>query len=65
MTSYMDIVKQTACDMVPKAITYHIIIKLMNYIDKNLLIKMMDIPTDDYVSKEILRHDYKEIDKFN
>lgn len=50
MTSYMNIVKKTTRDLVPKAITHYIIKQLTSYISNDMISQMMGIPVDDYVS---------------
>lgn len=48
--SYLRIVKKTIRDMVPKAITLYIIKELQDYINNKLLIVLLSLPNDDYVS---------------
>lgn len=48
--SYLRIVKKTACDMVPKAIMLYIIKRLQDYINNQLLMVLLDLPDDDFVS---------------
>lgn len=47
--SYTRIVRKTARDMIPKAITLYIIKELINYINKDLLVSLLAIPCEDYV----------------
>lgn len=54
ITSYIRIVKNTMCDMVPKAITNFIIQNLQEYIKKKLLIKLPEISNDERVSHSIV-----------
>lgn len=48
--SYMRIVKKTVRDMVPKAITLYIIRELEKYINTELLMVILNVPNDNYVS---------------
>ncbi|KAG4069672.1 hypothetical protein HA402_014695 [Bradysia odoriphaga] len=50
ITSYMNVVKKTLCDMVPKAITFFIIRKLEHFVETNLLIILLDILNDENLS---------------
>lgn len=48
--SYMRIVKKTARDMVPKAITLYVINQLKDYINDELLKVLLDLSDGDFVS---------------
>lgn len=47
--SYMRIVKKTVRDMFPKAVTLYIIGELEKYITTDLLLVIMNIPSDKHV----------------
>lgn len=47
--TYMSIVKKTACDMIPKAISLYIINELKNVVNNEMQIKILD-KVDNYVS---------------
>lgn len=49
--SYMRIVRKTARDMVPKAITFFVINALQDYISDKLMMDFLGLPTDEYVSQ--------------
>lgn len=49
INTYMNIVKTTIRDMVPKAITLYIIRHLEKYISTDLLMEILNVPEDTYV----------------
>lgn len=59
--SYMRIVKKTTRDMIPKAMTLYIIEELRSYIKNDLLLKLITISDDDYVSKSLLYCKHKAL----
>lgn len=48
--AYMRIVNKTVRDMIPKAITLLIIRELEKYINTELLMVILNVPNDNYVS---------------
>lgn len=46
----MRIVRKTAIDMIPKAITLYVIKELRDYIENKLLVDFLCLSNDDYVS---------------
>lgn len=50
VNSYMNIVKKTIRDMVPKAMTLYIINNLEKFINTELLMQILDAPKNGYVS---------------
>lgn len=50
VNAYMRIVNKTVRDMIPKAITLLIIRELEKYINTELLMVILNVPNDNYVS---------------
>lgn len=57
---YMENVKKNMNDLVPKAITFHLIKKIVNYVNHDVIFNSTNIPFSDFVRLVLMSDDLKE-----